>query len=63
VRTGDRLRSIDKSQEITFGVGHGCAGADLPLRYHYGFDLLSASLTAVLRLPVDRAIDAATLGL
>jgi hypothetical protein len=36
---------------------------DTPLRYHYGFDLLVAALTALLRLPVDRAIDVATLGL
>ncbi len=36
---------------------------DLPLRYHYGFDLLVVCLTGVLRLSVDRAIDAAAIGL
>ena len=36
---------------------------DLPFRYHYGFDVLSASLTAILHVPVNRAIDVATLGL
>jgi hypothetical protein len=36
---------------------------DLPLRYHYGFDLLVATLTGLFRLGIDRAIDAATLGL
>ncbi len=34
---------------------------DVPLRYHYGFDLFTASLTALFRLQVDRAIDVATL--
>jgi hypothetical protein len=34
---------------------------DVPLRYHYGFDLFTACLTALLRLPVDRAIDVATI--
>ena len=33
---------------------------DLPLRYHYGFDLVTACLTALLHIPVDRAIDVAT---
>lgn len=36
---------------------------DTPLRYHYGFDLVTASVSALLHLPLDRAIDAATLGL
>ena len=36
---------------------------DLPLRYHYGFDLLVACLTALFRLSLVRAIDLATLGL
>lgn len=36
---------------------------DVPLRYHYGFDLVAACLTAMLRLQVDRAIDVATLAL
>jgi hypothetical protein len=36
---------------------------DVPLRYHYGFDLLTACLTALFRLQVDRAIDVATIGL
>lgn len=36
---------------------------DTPLRYHYGFDMVSASISALLHLPVDRAIDVATLGL
>jgi hypothetical protein len=34
---------------------------DVPLRYHFGFDLFTACLTALLRLQVDRAIDVATL--
>jgi hypothetical protein len=34
---------------------------DVPLRYHYGFDLFTACLTALFRLQVDRAIDVATL--
>ncbi|MFO0617592.1 MAG: hypothetical protein U0414_33670 [Polyangiaceae bacterium] len=37
--------------------------ADFPLRYHYGFDVVSASIGMLTRLPVDRAIDAATIGL
>lgn len=36
---------------------------DVPLRYHYGFDLVSAALTALLHLRVDQAIDVATIGL
>ena len=36
---------------------------DVPLRYHYGFDLVAAALTALVHVPVDRAIDVATLGL
>ncbi len=36
---------------------------DTPLRYHYGFDLVSASVGALLHLPIDRAIDVATLAL
>jgi hypothetical protein len=36
---------------------------DFPLRYHYGFDLLVACLTALFRLSIERAIDAAILGL
>jgi hypothetical protein len=36
---------------------------DTPLRYHYGFDLVSASLGALLHLRLDLAIDVATLGL
>jgi hypothetical protein len=34
---------------------------ELPLRYHYGFDIITASLTAILHLRVDRAIDVATM--
>lgn len=30
---------------------------DLPLRYHFGFDLFSACLTAFFHVPVDRAVD------
>ncbi len=33
---------------------------DLPLRYHYGFDLVAACLTELLRVQVDRALDLAT---
>lgn len=36
---------------------------DTLLRYHYGFDLVSASAGALLHQPLDRAIDVATLGL
>lgn len=36
---------------------------DTPLRYHYGFDLLTASLTAMLHLRIDDAIDVGTLSL
>ena len=36
---------------------------DVPLRYHYGFDLLTACLTALLRVQVDRAIDVGTIAL
>ena len=39
------------------------AFADTPLRYHYGFDMVTAAVTALLRVPVDRAIDLATLAL
>lgn len=35
----------------------------LPLRYHYGFDLLSATVGVLARARVDRAIDEATLTL
>ena len=34
---------------------------DMPFRYHYGFDLLTACLTALFRLQVDRAIDVAAM--
>jgi hypothetical protein len=33
----------------------------LELRYHYGFDLLNAGLTSVVRLPIDAGIDVLTL--
>jgi hypothetical protein len=36
---------------------------DVPLRYHFGFDLLTAALTALVRVRVDRAIDLGTIGL
>lgn len=36
---------------------------DTPLRYHYGFDLLTASLTALFHLRIDQAIDTGTIGL
>jgi hypothetical protein len=35
----------------------------LPLRYHYAFDLLSASTSALLRISIPVAIDVATIGL
>jgi hypothetical protein len=34
---------------------------DLPLRYHYGFDLAAAIATGVLRLRLDQAVDLLTL--
>ncbi|MBK8257590.1 MAG: hypothetical protein IPK82_33590 [Polyangiaceae bacterium] len=34
---------------------------DTPLRYHHGFDTLAASVSALLHLPIDRAIDVLTL--
>jgi hypothetical protein len=37
--------------------------AQVELGYHYGFDLLTACLATVLRLPVERAIDVASVGL
>jgi hypothetical protein len=37
--------------------------AEVPLRYHYAFDLLTASIGSVGRVPIDDAIDLATLGL
>jgi hypothetical protein len=36
---------------------------DVPLRYHYGFDLLTACVTALTRVQLGAAIDLATLGL
>ncbi len=36
---------------------------DTLLRYHYGFDILSASLTALFHVRIDQAIDIATLSL
>ncbi|MFO0590629.1 MAG: hypothetical protein U0441_24010 [Polyangiaceae bacterium] len=36
---------------------------DTLLRYHYGFDIVTASLTAMLHVRIDQAIDVGTLGL